>query len=113
MMSRSQRREAALRQCWLEILQAELLRREGADGGERREQALAWLTAKLDGMAANLTADPDYGYHAVSTAGPALGRFDLQRCAAGSSTVSLRPREQCWRRSRGEDGGDGRHDQAA
>jgi hypothetical protein len=60
MISRTQRREAALRQRWLAILQAELLRREGEDGGERREQALAWLTAKLDDMAANLAAAPDY-----------------------------------------------------
>jgi hypothetical protein len=51
MMTRAQRREAALRQRWLAILQAELLRREEEDGGDRREQVLGELIAKLDQMA--------------------------------------------------------------
>jgi hypothetical protein len=60
MMTRAQRREAALRQRWLAILQAELLRREEEDGGDRREQVLGELIAKLDQMAERLAMAPDY-----------------------------------------------------
>lgn len=59
-MTRTQRREAALRQRWLEILQAELVQREAENTSERHEQQLAELVAKLDEMSARLATAPDY-----------------------------------------------------
>jgi hypothetical protein len=50
----SQRKEK-LRQRWLEVLRAELDRREeGEDGDERREQAIAAIEAELQAIAERL-----------------------------------------------------------
>jgi hypothetical protein len=58
------RREETLRQRWIEVLRAELVRRgeeEDEEGGERREQAIAALAAELRATAERLAVTED-GY---------------------------------------------------
>ena len=52
--------EKKLRQRWLEVLRAELDRRDQEDGGASRERRIAELQAQLDVMAERIRAAPDY-----------------------------------------------------
>ena len=55
-MTPRSRREEMLRQRWLEVLRAELGRRDEEEGGELREQRIAAFEAELRAIAERLAA---------------------------------------------------------